>query len=84
MAGVPTVDARSGARARAWVGSEVKAMLAEMCASLVEEVAPLIAAAARGQLDIPAAITTLRRVHSDFGVYLDAVSQELARQDGEG
>lgn len=55
-------------------------MLAEMCASLVEEVSPLIAAAARGKLDLEAGVATLRRIHGDFGAYLEAVEGAIAEQ----
>lgn len=64
----------------AWVGSVVKGSIAEICATVVEEVAPLIVAAARGQLEVPSAIAKLRALHGQLGGYLDEVEAELRAQ----
>jgi len=63
-----------------WVGSAVKAGLAEIAASLVEEVAPIMVAAARGRLDIAATIRKLREVQAQMDDYLGAIESQVASE----
>ena len=62
------------------LGSSLKAGLVEIAASLVEEVAPIIVAAARGQLDLHAAAEKLRVALEVAQDYLRALRFQIGEQ----
>lgn len=68
------------------LGSTIKAELAELAelaASLIEEVAPVIAAAARGTLDVERTIAKLDEVLDSARLYLGTVKAQLAGRASE-
>ena len=77
-------EAAAAPSAMPWVGSAIRAELAEIAASLVEEVAPVMVAAARGRLDIAATLGKLRELHAQMGDYLSAIEAQVQSSERPG